>query len=221
MCTIHNIHYIYSIELLKRSLYILHELPGHDIRQNTFEKLSETLISTLTTRVHIDISEYTNNTINIIQDYLYVYNSVGKTGQLQHEYAIYRPNHLTSTLQQIHINIDNNIIIQYNTEIMNNIIIFIKQEIININILFGNNNNIHSNTTTSTTTYTTTTTANNNSNNNNTDSNSSIILLLLSKIFTVVTQSLSSRIQQISLQKSTGSDSAAVNDILIIYINYY
>lgn len=69
------------------SLEILQNMPGHEERRETCEKLSDLLLSALRPRVKRDILSTTSSTdFSTLREYLYVYEKLGRKSELEEEY---------------------------------------------------------------------------------------------------------------------------------------
>ena len=65
------------------SLQVLQNMPGHEERRETCDKLSDLLLSALRPRVKRDIQE---NNAAALHEYLYVYDKLGQRAELEEEY---------------------------------------------------------------------------------------------------------------------------------------
>ena len=79
------------IATMYKSLQILHKMPGHEEREETYESLSHTLLGALKPRVRRDLAALD---LSPLHEYIYVYDKMGRRKELEDEYIQARPDRL-------------------------------------------------------------------------------------------------------------------------------
>ena len=81
-----------------RSLDILRNLPGNEERQETCEAFKQSLLSAIRPRVRRDVHSAAANELSPLQEYLYVFQKLGREAEFEEEYIKARPSKVIAVI---------------------------------------------------------------------------------------------------------------------------